>query len=40
MAVDSQSVTQAASDSCLQNEKKKGPVAPLLSVKARLSADC
>ena len=39
VAVTSQFASQAASDSCLQNETRKGPVAPLLSVKARLSAD-
>ena len=39
VAVTSQFASQAASDSCLQNETRKGPVAPLLSGKARLSAN-
>ena len=33
VAVNSQFASQAASDSCLQNETRKGPVAPLLSAK-------
>ena len=41
VAVNSQFASQAASDSCLQSKpsSRKGPVAPLLSVKARLSAN-